>query len=202
MEVVSKEIDVEKKQESEDHYKEGGYANRKKLLDSDTSAGDSSGAVLSCNSSSLESSDQMTGSSDEERISTMHPVDLDIITDSSGSFSPIPTTALESSSDLSFNNSGVFKVNLNSICMGNPVNTWTGLENGGSLEVKPTDEPDMKSDQGLSLNGDINACTSIVLVDLQPTPIEYDSDNYEEDLSDNGDNCDVDDQVVSGYMRR
>ncbi|XP_040194829.1 interferon alpha/beta receptor 2-like isoform X2 [Rana temporaria] len=202
VEVVSKEIDVEKNQESEDHYKEGGYASRKKLLDSDTSAGDSSGAVLSCNSSSLESSDQMTGSSDEERISTMHPVDLDIITDSSGSFSPIPTTALESSSDLSFNNSGVFNVNLNSICMGNPVNTWTGLENGGSLEVKATDEADMKSDQGLSLNGDISACTSIVLVDLQPTPIEYDSDNYEDDLSDNGDNCDVDDQVVSGYMRR
>lgn len=193
---------MEKSQENEDHYKEGGYASRKNLLDSDTSGGDSSGPVLSSNSSSIETSDQMTGSSDEERISTMHPVDLDIITDSSGSFSPIPTTALEPSSDLSFNNSGVFNVNLNSICMGNPVNTWTGLKNGGSLEVKPTDEPDMNSGQGLPLNGDISACTSIVLVDLQPMPIEYDSDNCEEDLSDNGDDCDVDDQVVSGYMRR
>lgn len=202
VEVVSQKIDMEKSQENEDHYKEGGYASRKNLLDSDTSGGDSSGPVLSSNSSSIETSDQMTGSSDEERISTMHPVDLDIITDSSGSFSPIPTTALEPSSDLSFNNSGVFNVNLNSICMGNPVNTWTGLKNGGSLEVKPTDEPDMNSGQGLPLNGDISACTSIVLVDLQPMPIEYDSDNCEEDLSDNGDDCDVDDQVVSGYMRR
>ncbi|XP_077336087.1 interferon alpha/beta receptor 2-like isoform X2 [Lithobates pipiens] len=202
VEVVSQKINIEKSQENEDHYKEGGYASRKNLLDSDTSAGDSSGPVLSSNSSSLESSDQMTGSSDEERISTMHPVDLDIITDSSGSFSPIPNTALESSSDLSFSNSGVFNVNLNSICMGNPVNTWTGLKNGGSLEVKPTDELDMNSGQGLPLNGDINSCTSIVLVDLQSMPIEYDSDNYEDHLSDNGDNCDVDDQVVSGYMRR
>ncbi|XP_077336092.1 interferon alpha/beta receptor 2-like isoform X2 [Lithobates pipiens] len=202
VEVVSQKINIEKSQENEDHYKEGGYASRKNLLDSDTSAGDSSGPVLLSNSSSLESSDQMTGSSDEERISTMHPVDLDIITDSSGSFSPIPNTALESSSDLSFNNSGVVNVNLNSICMGNPVNTWTGLKNGGSLEVKPTDELDMNSGQGLPLNVDISSCTSIVLVDLQSMPIEYDSDNYEDHLSDNGDNCDVDDQVVSGYMRR
>lgn len=202
VEVVSQKLDVEKSQDNEDHYKEGGYASRKKLLDSDTSAGDSSGPVLSSNSSSLESSDQMTGSSDEERISTTHPVDSDIITDSSRSFSPILTTALESSSDLPFNNSGVFNVNLNSICIGNPGNIWTGLKNGGTLEIEPTEEPDMNSGGGLSLNRDITACTANVLVDLQPMAIEYGSDNYEEDLSDNGDNCDVDDNVVSGYMRR
>ncbi|CAI9607591.1 unnamed protein product [Staurois parvus] len=201
VEVVIQDLEVEKSQEKEDKYKEGGYASRKRLLDSDTSAGDSSGPILSSNSSSLESSGQMTGSSDEERISTTHPVSLDVITDSSGSVPPIPTNALESPSDLPFDNRGVFNVNLNSICMGNSVNMWTGLQNRGTLEVEPTEEPDMNSGQGLSLNGDIPACTASVLVELQPTAVEYGSDNYEEDLSDNND-CDLDDHVVSGYMRR
>nr|DBA34483.1 TPA: hypothetical protein GDO54_002037 [Pyxicephalus adspersus] len=205
VEIVSQklELEVNKSQGNEDKIQEGGYASRKKLLDSDTSAGDSSGPILSTNSSSLESSDQTTESSGEERIITEHPTSLDIITDSGGSFPSIPTNDFKATSDLPFSNSGVFNIDLNSICIANSVDTWTGLKNEDSLKEEPEKKTDTTSEQtGLSLNGDNFLCAPNVLVDLKPTTIEYGSDNYEEELSDYGDFCDSDDHIVSGYMRR
>ncbi|KAM5179572.1 uncharacterized protein ACMZJ9_000296 isoform 1-T2 [Mantella aurantiaca] len=213
VEIVSQKLEVKDSQETEDLYKDGGYASRKRLLDSDTSGGDTSGgdtiggdtsgAILSSNSLSVESSGQMTGSSDEERLSTMRPIDVDIISDSAGSLSPIPANTLESPSGLPFSNSGDFNVNLNSICIGNSADTWTGLLHGGSVKEEPKGEPDVNSGQaGLSLNGEMIVCTPNGLVDLDPSKMEYSSDGYEEDLSDNGDHCESGDHAVSGYMRR
>ncbi|XP_018420508.1 PREDICTED: uncharacterized protein LOC108794040 [Nanorana parkeri] len=197
-EIVSQKLEVEESQENEDEYKEGNYTSRKKLLDSDTSGGDSSGPVLS----SLESSGQMTGSSGEEKISIELPIGLGIIKDSADSFLPIPANDLELSSDLPFDNSRSFNINLNSICRGDPIDARKGLKNGGSLKEDPEGEPDMDSGLAdLSINGDISVCASSILVDMEPTAIEYGSDDYEEDFSDH-DNCDSGDHVVSGYMRR
>lgn len=193
VEIVSQKLKVEENQDSEDKYKEGDYATRKKLLDSDTSGGDSSGAVLS----SLESSGQMTGSSGEERI----PIGLGIIKESDVSILPIPVSDLELSAELPFNNSGVFNINLNSICRGNPMDTRTGPDSGGSLK-DPETEADMDSAQaGPSVNGDIFVLAPSVFVNMEPTAVTYDSDD-EEELSDQEDNCDADDHIGSGYMRR
>lgn len=190
VEIISESFVVEQKPESEDKCCEGGYANRKRIVDSDTSGTTTSGELPSAVSSSVGSSGQ-TNSSAGEDVSTGH---LEDGVFSAQSVAQVPVNATDDSSDLPFDPSGVFNINLNTVSTADPTNVWTGFSQV-ELPQEEAEDSEESHEAVITLDQHNDIC-----IGVDGLEEEYCSgDEAEEDSSENNDS---DSCLMSGYMRR
>ncbi|KAG8590924.1 hypothetical protein GDO81_006973 [Engystomops pustulosus] len=196
VEIISRKSETEQKWESENKSFEEGYTNRKKLLlVSDGSSTMASGELPSGGWSSNESSGQAT-SSTEEDVSAGHLVEgTSSVVSELGSFSggARTTGAIEDSSNLPINTSGVFTINLNSVAIADPANVWTR----GKLEEVPREVAEDSAKAGI-VPHQHNVGICLGTGDLED---EENCSDYEEE-QDISENSDSDSHLISGYMRR
>ncbi|XP_073524440.1 uncharacterized protein [Phyllobates terribilis] len=188
---ISEKFEVEQKPEHEHKSCDRGYANRKRLVDSDTSGTTTtSGGLPSAVSSSVGSSGQ------EEDLSMGHQgngASSAVCELGSFSFACLPVKSKVDSSNLPLDTSGVFNINLDSVSIADPAKVWSGF---GQVEVPNEEAEDaMESHEvGIALDQHNDVCLDDDLVE------EYCSDyEEEEDISENDDS---EGHLVSGYMRR
>ncbi|XP_056415488.1 interleukin-10 receptor subunit beta-like isoform X2 [Hyla sarda] len=191
VEIISKNFEVKDNTECEVKNCEGGYANRKKLVDSDTSGTTTtSGELPSAVSSSVGSSGQTDGSAEED----ISAGSLGNILPTVVSFTPVPVSATEDSSNLPFNAGGVFNVNLNTVSIADPVDVWKGFR---LVEVPQEEAKDLMESEEAEISSEPHNSICIEVDDLEE---EYCSEEDEEE--DSSENNDSDSHLVSGYMRR
>ncbi|XP_073440830.1 uncharacterized protein, partial [Dendrobates tinctorius] len=184
----------EEEQEPERDHKlcDGGYENRKRLVDSDTSgATTTSGEHPSAVSSSIGSSGQ------EEDLSTEHRGDgasSAVCELGSSCFSRLPVKAKDDTSNLSLDTSGVFNINLDSVSIADPAKIWSGF---GQVEV-PQEEAE-NSIESHEVEIALDQRSDVCLYDDLAGKYCSDYEVEEEDISENEDS---EGHLVSGYMRR
>ncbi|KAM4047926.1 interferon alpha/beta receptor 2-like isoform 1-T4 [Anomaloglossus baeobatrachus] len=186
---ISEKFEVEQRPEHKSC--DGGYANRKRLVDSDTSGTTTtSGELPSAVSSSVGSSGQ------EEDLSTGHRGDgasSAVCKLGSASITRIPAKTKDDSSNLPLDTSGVFNINMDSVSIADPNKLWTGV---GQIEVHQQEAKDSTESQEVGIAMD--QCNDICLDD--DLAEQYCSDYGEEEEISENENSDS--QLVSGYMRR
>ncbi|KAM3934646.1 interferon alpha/beta receptor 2-like isoform 1-T3 [Leptodactylus fuscus] len=197
VEIISQKIEVEQKLESKVKICEEGYANRKRLLDSDTSGTMTSGELSPDVSSSLGSSGEAK-SSTEDDLSGGHLGNgvSTVVSELGGSsVDSLPVSALDDSSNLPFDHSGVFNINLNSISIADPA--WASFT---PPEVtQEVAQVSMESHEAGTILDQHSVDFCLGVGNLEEGE-EYGSDYEEEqDISENDDS---DSHLVSGYMRR
>lgn len=190
VEIISEKFAFEQKPESEDKSCEGGYANRKRIVDSDTSGTTTSGELPSAVSSSVGSSGQ-TNSSAGEDTSAGH---LEDGVSSAQSIARVPVSATDDSSNLPFDPSGIFNINLNTVSIAEPADVWTGFK---QVELPPEEAEDSleSHEAGIALDQHNDICLGVDGLE------EESYSGYEED-EDSSENNDSDSRLISGYMRR
>lgn len=189
VEIISEKLAVEQKPESENKNCEGGYANRKRIVDSDTSGTTTSGELPSAVSSSVGSSGQ-TNSSAEDTFAEH----LEDGVFSAETIAHVPVGAPDDSSHLPFDPSGVFNINLNSVSIADPADVWTGFR-GVELPQEEAEDSMELHKAGIALDQHNDICLG---VDVQDE--EYSSGCEEEE--DSSETNDSDSCLMSGYMRR
>ncbi|KAM4700077.1 uncharacterized protein O3C94_001351 [Discoglossus pictus] len=203
------------------------YAQRKKLdiVESDRSAGDSNAGLsstasslmgsigqdyaqrksLKCNLRSDSILDDSSGplssaascASATEAPSKEHPPILD--NESCVSDTPLCSSNFTATSNLPFNSSETFNINLNSVLVGNSEDLWTGFK-----KVVP---PQKNHETSVDLHDPIGALsehelTHFTSVDVTGISVSEEFSCEEDFNSEASDGSDSDDHFVSGYMRR
>ncbi|CAJ0929951.1 unnamed protein product [Ranitomeya imitator] len=184
---ISEKFEVEHEPESDHKSCNGGYENRKRLVDSDTSgttttSGEHPSAVSSSTGSSGQEEDLSTGHRGDGASSAVCEL-------GSSSFSRLPVKAKDDSSNLPLNTSGVFNINLDSVSIADP----------GFGQVKVPQEETEDSIESHEVEIALDQRSHVCLDD--DLAGKYCSD-YEEEEEDISENEDSDDHLVSGYMRR
>ncbi|XP_069801952.1 interferon alpha/beta receptor 2 [Dendropsophus ebraccatus] len=187
--IISKKFELQPKPESEVINCEGGYANRKRLVDSDTSGSATSGELPSAVSSSVGSSGQTTVSAEEDisagRLGNRDP--------SGVSITPVSVSATEDSTNLPFDAGGVFNIKLNTVSIADRADVWTDFRQAEVHQEEAKDS--MESQEALGQHS--NVC-----IEVEDLTEEYYSDYEEEEEEDSSENTDSDSHLISGYMKR
>ncbi|CAH2219257.1 interferon alpha beta receptor 2 [Pelobates cultripes] len=170
-----------------------GYAQRKKLHQSSTSAEDNSALHYSTESYSVDTSGQDSGSS-AETGKAMEATLLVEIDEGCSSNTEMSAHKLESNENILLNIRDTFNVNLKSVSVGDPERLWTGLQ-------KPFPERGQEPVATIQGSIDLPGARGLKLFTNElDTPIISESEDYCSEEEDH--TSDLDEPSVSGYMRR
>ncbi|MEE6468000.1 hypothetical protein FKM82_008131 [Ascaphus truei] len=200
VEIIIKETVKDDNDESDEEYSGQDYARRKGCPDNTQC---DSSAPLTCSSaasSSVESSGAECGSSAEGAI----PKEQQPSLDNNESSAPNTTLVdLNTTSTLSYNGSGMFNVNLNSVSVGDPENLWTGFKK----EVAPKEDQKSSSESTRGSGDPPGACepglfTNVLIVDVPGIPVTGECSSEEDVTTEDSDDSDSVENLVSEYTRR
>ncbi|XP_044140351.1 interferon alpha/beta receptor 2-like isoform X2 [Bufo gargarizans] len=196
VDIISKKFQVEPKPESEKNCEEG-YTSRKRLVDSDTSGTSTSGDLPSAVSSSTGSSGEANSSAEEDLSSGRRGDRVSSSVSALGGSSIVcpPVSVRDDSSNLPFDTSGVFNINLNTVSIADPAEVWSGFRH---VEV-PQEEAEV-SVESHETEIELDQCNGDICLSIDGLEEEDWGDCEEvEDISENDDS---DSNLISGYMKR